>query len=65
MHKIDKKAANDGDRLKHALLLEILARVTSWPAVVYAETHAGAGIYLQGGQDADHSYIRDLHDCCP
>ena len=44
---MDRKAANDGDRLKHALLLEVLVRTQTWPRVVYSETHAGAGVYYQ------------------
>ena len=34
----------------------------SWPAIVYAETHAGAGIYHQNGQNAPKNYIESLHD---
>src|SRR4051812_39581697 len=54
-----KKAANNGDRLKHALLLEVLERTGDWAGVVYAETHAGAGAYHAGDQTKD-KYILDL-----
>jgi hypothetical protein len=50
---MDEKAANQGDRLKHALLIEILDRASSWSSVHYAETHAGAGIYLAANQPKD------------
>jgi hypothetical protein len=56
---MDEKAANYGDRLKHALLLETLDRTGAWPGVVYAETHAGAGVYRAGDQSGDR-YIDDL-----
>src|SRR4051794_14552382 len=39
------KAANTGDQLKHALLLEVLRRIPTLLDLTYAETHAGAGIY--------------------
>lgn len=55
---MDEKAANYGDRLKHVLLLEVLGRTAGWPGVVYAETHAGAGVYCAG--DQKEGYIRDL-----
>lgn len=52
---MDKNAANHGDRLKHALLLEVLGRTKDWPGVAYAETHAGAGRYRAGDQkEAKH-----------
>jgi hypothetical protein len=56
---MNQKAANYGDRLKHALLLEILRRTDDWPKVIYAETHAGAGIYHEKVQ-VKESYIREL-----
>jgi hypothetical protein len=56
---MDKKAANEGDRLKHLLLLETLERAGAWPGVVYAETHAGPGVYRAGDQ-SDDRYIDDL-----
>jgi hypothetical protein len=56
---MDEKAANYGDRLKHALLLETLEGTGAWPGVVYAETHAGAGVYRAGDQSGDR-YIHDL-----
>ena len=55
---MDENAANFGDRLKHTLLLEVLDRTMKWPAVQYAETHAGAGIYSAEDQKDDH--IEDL-----
>lgn len=61
MPNMDENAANSGDRLKHTLLLEVLARCLKWKSLVYAETHAGAGIF-----DAKHQtqngrrYIADL-----
>ena len=56
---MDEKAANYGDRLKHALLLEVLERTGDWPGVVYSETHAGAGVYHAGDQ-TEGGYIHDL-----
>lgn len=56
---MDENAANFGDRLKHALLLEVLTRTVDWPAVHYAETHAGAGIYSADDQKKHH-FIEDL-----
>lgn len=42
---MDDKAANDGDKLKHSLLLEVISRCNEWNELNYAETHAGAGLY--------------------
>jgi 23S rRNA A2030 N6-methylase RlmJ len=56
---MEKHAANDGDKLKHSLLLEVLARCTGWPALNYAETHAGAGYYL-ASQQAKSEHIAKL-----
>ena len=42
----DRNAGNAGDRLKHALLTEILARLPGAQAWAYGETHAGAGAYV-------------------
>jgi hypothetical protein len=56
---MDGKAANYGDRLKHALLFEVLERTVDWPRVMYAETHAGAGVYHAGAQTKGR-YIADL-----
>jgi hypothetical protein len=56
---MDQKAANYGDRMKHALLLEVLSRTDEWFKVTYAETHAGAGVYCQAGQTQAH-WILDL-----
>jgi 23S rRNA A2030 N6-methylase RlmJ len=56
---MDEKAANKGDRLKHALLLEVLERTRGWPGVVYAETHAGAGVYDAKNQ-REPTYIHNL-----
>jgi len=41
----DHNAGNLGDQLKHALLLEVLARLPRAAAWGYVETHAGAGVY--------------------
>jgi hypothetical protein len=62
---MNEKSANQGDRLKHALLLEVLERAQTWPDVTYAETHAGAAIYRAEGQAAqkpDKQYIRLLRE---
>jgi hypothetical protein len=62
---MDEKAANHGDRMKHALLLETLKGTHGWPTVTYAETHAGAGIYRaegQAAQEPDQQYIRLLRE---
>ncbi len=58
---MDQKAGNAGDRMKHALSLEVLSRTSSWDQVTYAETHAGAGEYLQKKQTTP-PHIRDLRD---
>ena len=42
----DRNAGNTGDQLKHALLLEALARLPGDEVWGYAETHAGAGVYV-------------------
>src|SRR5690349_2843162 len=47
---MNKQSANPGDRLKHALLLEVLEGTRAWPAITYGETHAGAGAYREVGQ---------------
>jgi hypothetical protein len=60
---MDEKSANPGDRLKHALSLEILARTAEWPSVSYSETHAGAGIYHESKQKPTQPYIRNLREC--
>lgn len=31
--KMGEKSANPGDRMKHALSLEVLARIVDWPTV--------------------------------
>lgn len=59
---MDKKAANSGDRMKHALTLEILTRTTSWDSVTVSETHAGAGEFSAGNQQESKQYIRELHE---
>ena len=58
---MDKKSANPGDRMKHALS-EILARTAAWPNVTYSETHAGAGIYREANQKPAKPYIRNLRE---
>jgi len=55
-----EKAANEGDKLKHSLLLEVLLRCKEWDSLTYAETHAGAGRYLAADQDKDNHYINNL-----
>jgi hypothetical protein len=57
---MDLKAANRGDRLKHALMFEVLSRCNSWPSLTYAETHSGAGIYRATAQDGKDEYIKEL-----
>ena len=59
---MDEKAANEGDRLKHPLTLELPGRCSAWESLTYAETHAGAGRYLASGQLADKPHIARLHD---
>lgn len=58
---MDEKAANAGDRMKHALSLEVLSRTHAWKSVTYAETHAGAGVYLEGKQGKP-PHIRDFRE---
>ncbi len=55
---MDNKAANHGDRLKHALLLEVLERTVGWPSVVCAETHAGAGGYHANPQSKNGHIVK-------
>ncbi|MBN9519358.1 hypothetical protein J0H58_12685 [bacterium] len=57
---MDKKAANEGDKLKHPLLLEVLARCKAWGSLAYAESHAGAGKYLAADQHPDKPHISNL-----
>ena len=59
---MDEKAANDGDRLKHPITLEVLGRCSTWPSLTYAETHAGAGRYLASGQRVDRPHIVRLQE---
>jgi cupin 2 domain-containing protein len=56
----DKNAANDGDLLKHALLTEVLGHCAHWHSLTYAETHAGAGIYMAQNQTGGKPYIKKL-----
>jgi hypothetical protein len=56
---MDKKAGNEGDKLKHPLLLEVLGRCEGWGRLTYAETHAGAGHYLAAAQNA--GLAKDRH----
>ncbi len=46
--------------MKHALLLEVLERTIGWPDQVYAETHAGAGVYLAQNQKVGEKHIDEL-----
>ena len=48
----DQNAANDGDKLKHPLICDVLKLciANNWKNIVYAETHAGAGIYDSSNQ---------------
>ena len=48
--KLYQVAANFGDRMKQALLLEIFSRTDEWGKTTYTETHAGAGAYCQSAQ---------------
>lgn len=57
---MDEKAANDGDKLKHPLLLEVLARCKGWDSLTYAESHAGAGKYCAADQLAEKPHIANL-----
>lgn len=59
---MDEKSANPGDRMKHALSLEVLSRTADWPIVTYSETHAGAGIYAESKQKPADSHIRALRE---
>ena len=58
---MDEKAANAGDRMKHALSLEVLSRTNAWNSITYAETHAGAGVYLEDKQGKP-PHIHELRD---
>lgn len=58
---MDTKAANFGDRMKHALLAELLLRTHGWPQIAYSETHAGAGTYLVHDQAKVH-HITELRE---
>src|SRR4051794_33862495 len=59
---MDEKSANPGDRMKHALSLEVLCRTVDWPIVTYSETHAGAGVYNESKQRPASAYIRTLRE---
>ncbi len=56
----DKNSANEGDQLKHSLLAEVLSRCVVWHSLTYAETHAGAGIYLEANQRAQKPHIANI-----
>ncbi len=60
--EMDEKSANPGDRMKHALSLEVLARTSQWGKVTYSETHAGAGIYRESKQKPAQPHIRNLRE---
>lgn len=60
--EMDEKSANPGDRMKHALSLEVLSRTADWPTVTYSETHAGAGIYAESKQKPANAHIRALRE---
>lgn len=47
-----QNAANDGDKLKHPLICDVLKLciANDWKNIVYAETHAGAGVYDSSNQ---------------
>jgi len=63
MANMDQNAANSGDRLKHALMLEVLSRCLNWESLTYAETHAGAGIYDSAKQtQLNKHHITDLEE---
>lgn len=49
---MNTKAANKGDQLKHALILEVLNKFDD--LTTYAETHAGAGYYSENEQKEQH-----------
>jgi len=59
---MDQKSANPGDRMKHALSLEVLSRTADWPIVTYSETHAGGGVYDESKQRPAKAYIRTLRE---
>ncbi len=59
---MDKNAANDGDRLKHPLCLEVIGRCSTWEDITYAETHGGAGRYLASDQSEGVPHIRRTRD---
>jgi 23S rRNA (adenine2030-N6)-methyltransferase len=47
-------AGNFADVFKHALLLELVAALTAKPKpICYLETHAGAGLYVLAGTEAE------------
>jgi len=49
-------AGNFADLMKHAILLQVLARLLrSTPALTVIDTHAGAGVYDLGGEAASKS----------
>ena len=56
---MEENAANEGDKLKHSILLEVLRRCREWTSLTYAETHAGAGLYDVSDQ-TKKPHISDL-----
>jgi hypothetical protein len=60
----DANSANEGDQLKHSLLAEVLGRCLDWQSLTYAETHAGAGIYLAEKQASGKPHIAKLKRTC-
>ena len=59
MAKMDGKAGNKGDQLKHALILEILKQCGEWSPLTYAETHSGAAVYR--GESQENKESKDQH----
>jgi hypothetical protein len=57
MGLMDVNSGNNGDRLKHFLIHEVLSRCSSWRSIGYSETHAGAGIYNSDAQTEIRKYI--------
>lgn len=55
-NQMDLLSANEGDRMKHAINLELLSRMMAWGSIRYSETHSGAGVYT------GNSNIQELNE---
>lgn len=51
--KQENNAGNNGDRVKHTVVLHTLERAAGWGKIRYRETHAGAGFYPMNDESCE------------